>query len=191
MKSKFITSFFFLFLAVLTIGILTGCFHKMAPSSPAAGTYNDSANKTVYTVAPWGAVTLPGKWMPGKYNKSSRQQYYYRDDTTTLTVVIAPCKNQPYAKGGLTGYDFVKKSFEIESRYQVQLLEQTPRLLVQDSANRYMIWTVRQDGIDQYFLCGVKDCTCNECSYRSFNLRNRRLTEAVAIKLLQDVFLTE
>jgi ferredoxin len=175
--------------SICALYFLVGCMNKLAPHSPAAGTYNETANATIYTVAPYGKVTLPGRWIPGKYNKTSKQQYYYREDTTTLTVAIGPCKSQPFGKNGLEGFDFVKRYYEMEANYQKQLLDQQAEILISDSAARYILWMVHQDGIDQYYLCGVKDCTCNVCVYRSFNLKNRRMSRADATKFLKDLYL--
>ncbi len=170
---------------------VVGCQHRMAPTSTYSGSYNASDNSTDYEVLPYGKVTMPGKWIAGMYNKTSRKQVFYRDDTTTLTVVIAPCASSPFSKDGMTGYEFVRNYYKVEAQYQTEFFEQTPKLLVEDKENRYMLWMVHSDGIDQYFLCGVKDCSCDECTYRSFNLKNRRLSEAQSKKLLQDIFLGE
>ena len=178
-------------IAFFVVMLAVGCHPRMMPTSGSEGEYNASSNTTAYEVRPYGKVTMPGKWVTGKYNKATGKQFFYRDDTTTLSVVIAPCANMPYGKKGLEGYEFVQKYYEIESRFQTELQEQTPKLLVEDKDNRYMLWMVHSDGIDQYFLCGVKDCSCNECTYRSFNLKNRRLSEAASKRLLQDMFLGE
>lgn len=184
-----------LLLAPVLVLLTSGCGHKMAPATtstqPVGGTYKQNASSMVYTVNPYGSIALPGKWDAGKYAKASRQQYFYRSDTTTMIVSIGACSNQPFARDGIDGFEFVRRYYEAESKYQTQLLEQTPRVLIEDKENKYMLWTVHSDGIDQYFLCGVKDCACNECAYRSLTLKNRRLTEKQATKLLQDIFLGE
>lgn len=184
-----------LFLAPVLALLISGCGRKMAPATssenPAGGMYKQNANNMVYTVSPYGSLALPGQWTAGKYAKASRNQYFYRSDTTTMIVSIDACRNQPFARDGIDGFEFVRRYYEAESKYQVQLLEQTPRVLIEDKENKYMLWTVHSDGIDQYFLAGVKDCTCNECAYRTLTLKNRRLTEKQATRLLQDIFLGE
>ncbi|MCF8450960.1 MAG: hypothetical protein K9G49_13895 [Taibaiella sp.] len=177
-----------LVLVALLALFLSGCFHRMAPGSK-AGRYNQQSNNTVYTVTPYGSIILPGIWQPGKYNKASKQQYYYRADTTTLIVSVGPCSNFSFGKGEVTNFDFVKRYYETEAKFQMQLQEQTPKILVEDSIKKYMLWVVREDGIDQYYLCGVKDCACKECTYRTLTLKNRRLTEAQARALLTGIFM--
>jgi hypothetical protein len=183
-----INKIFNLLLAVILI-LTSGCFHRMAPTSSGSVTYNKADDRTIYTDAPYGNVSIPGQWMSGKYSKASRQQYLYHKDTATLVVSVGPCSYYPFAKDGMEGYAFVQKYYEVESKYQTQMLEQTPTLLVEDKANRYMIWMVRQDGIDQYYLCGVKDCDCNVCTYRTINLKSRKYSAEKAKEFLREAFL--
>lgn len=174
---------------VVSVAVFTsGCFHRMAPGSK-AGRYNQQNNNTVYTVSPYGSLILPGNWEPGKYNKASKQQYYYRADTTTLIVSVGSCSNFKFGKSGEADYEFVKRYYETEAKFQMQLQEQTPKILLEDSIKKYMLWVVRENGIDLYYLCGVKDCACKECTYRTLTLKNRRLTEAQAKELLTGIFL--
>ncbi len=186
-KMNFCRKSMLVVVALVTV-FMSGCFHRMAPGSK-AGRYNQQDNNTGYTVIPYGSLTLPGMWEPGKYNKASKQQYYYRADTTTLIVSVGPCSNFSFGKGGVTDFDFVKRYYETEAKFQLQLQEQTPKILLEDATNRYMIWVVREDGIDQYYLCGVKDCACKECTYRTITLKNRRLSEAQVKALLTGIFM--
>jgi len=166
-----------------------GCSPKMVPVSKSVVQYDSVNDRTVYTVEPYGNISLPGKWIEGKYNSSTKQQYFYHKDTVTAIVTVGACSGYPFAKDKAEGYEFVKKYYESETKYQTQMLEQHPKLMVEDEKNRYMIWMVRQDGIDQYYLCGVKDCACNECSYRAINLKSRKYTAEKAKAFLTDVFL--
>ena len=168
--------------------ISSGCFHRLAPASGNAATYNSSTNTTNYTVSPYGTVVLPGKWETGKYAKTSRQQYFYREDTTTLIVSVGACSNYEFGKGKVIDPDFINSYYNMEANYQIKLQDQTPVVLVTDMDARYKIWMVREDGIDQYYLCGTKDCACNECTYRTMILKNRRMLQADAIALLKQVF---
>jgi hypothetical protein len=165
----------------------TACFHRMAPTGK-GGTYNEQTNTTTYAAEPYGSIAIPGKWDGGKYNKASRNQFFYRADTSTFIASIGPCSSLPFGKAHLEGNDVVKRYFDLEVQFQaIQGTE--PKVLVDDAANRYKIWMSHIDGIDQYFLFGVKDCTCNECVYRSFTLKTRKMTADESVKFLQGIFL--
>lgn len=167
-----------------------GCFHKMAPTTKSDITYNDQNNTTTYRSAPYGSLTFPGKWAAGKYNKASSQQYFYHPDTSTLIAAIGPCKSLPSGKGNAQGYEVVKKYYDLETRFQaLNSIELKP--VVEDEANRYMIWTARIDGIDQYFLFGLKDCACNECVYRYMVLKTRKMSAEAKIDFLKNTFLAK
>ena len=170
---------------------LTGCHPKMVPAGKSDVRYEQQSDKTVYTVEPFGKLAIPGKWMEGKFNPSTHQQYFYHKDTATLVLAIDACKNSPFYKNGLEGHDFVKKYYDLESQYQSQLMQQKTELTTENAQNRYMIWRVHMDGIDQYFLCGVKDCACNECTYRLINLKSRKYDEARAKAYLTEIFMSE
>lgn len=163
----------------------------MVPTGKSDVHYEASVDKTVYSVEPFGKLSIPGKWMEGKLNPSTHQQYFYHQDTATLVATIDACKNSPYYKKGIESYDFVKKYYELEERYQSQLMDQKCELLTENATDRYIMWRARIDGIDQYFLCGVKDCACNECTYRLINLKSRKHDEAKAKALLTEIFMSE
>lgn len=171
--------------------LLVGCHPKMVPSGKSDVHYEESTDKTTYSVEPFGRLSIGGKWMEGKFNPSTHQQYFYHKDTATVVVTIDACKNSPYYKKGIEGYDFVKKYYELEERYQSQLMDQKCELLTENSTDRYIVWRARIDGIDQYFLCGVKDCTCNECTYRLINLKSRKHDETRAKAYLTEIFMSE
>jgi hypothetical protein len=162
----------------------------MAPGTMSDITYNDQKNTTTYTSAPYGSLSFPGKWAMGKYNKSSRHQYFYHPDTSTLIAAIGPCKGLPSAKDNAQGYEVVRKYYDLETRFQaLNNIELKP--LVEDEANRYMIWAARVDGIDQYFLFGLKDCACNECVYRYMVLKTRKMSEEAKVSFLRETFLAK
>ncbi|MBX2906314.1 MAG: hypothetical protein KF744_09775 [Taibaiella sp.] len=171
--------------------LVTSCHPKMVPSGKSDVHYEESSDKTIYSVEPFGKLQIGGKWMEGKFNPSTHQQYFYHKDTATLVVTIDACKNSPYYKKGVEGYDFVKKYFNLESQYQSQLMDQKVEQLSENAQDRCIIWRAHIDGIDQYFLCGVRDCTCNECSYRLINLKSRKHTEAKATAYLKEIFMSE
>ncbi len=166
----------------------SGCFHRMAPASGTSAPYNASANTTTYSVSPYGTVVLPGKWESGKYAKTSRQQYFYRADTTTLIVSVGACSNYEFGKGKVTDADFINSYYNMEANYQTKLQDQTPVVLVTDTDARYKIWMVREDGLDQYYLCGTKDCACKECTYRTLVLKNRKMAQSEAVALMKQIF---
>jgi hypothetical protein len=168
--------------------LLQACHHRMVPVSKSAIIYDQPTDRTRYSEDPFGTVSIKGKWDAGKYNKASHQQYFYHKDTATLIVSIGVCSAFPFAKNGLSGYDFVKKYFDVEAKYQA-MLEQKANLLVEDEANKYMIWVVRQDGIDQYFLCGAKDCSCNEPVYNAITLKSRKYDAEKAKAFLKETFM--
>lgn len=170
--------------------LLSGCHPKMAPVGKSDVKYDAQADKTVYTVDPYGMEQIPGQWMPGKFNPSTHQQYFYHKDTATLVVAIDACRNSPFYKGA-QGFDFVKKYYELESQYQSQLMEQKTELLKEDPQAGYIAWKMRQDGIDQYFLCGTKECKCGECSYRYINLKSRKYSQEKGLAFIISVFMSE
>lgn len=178
-------------LPVFMLVLFVGCHPKMAPVGKSDIKYEDGADKTIYTVAPYGAVEVSGKWMEGKYNPTTHQQFLYHKDTATLVLTIDACRNSPFYKKGTDGFGFVKKYYELESQYQQQLLDQKPELLEEDTVSKFLIWKMRQDGIDQYFLCGIKDCKCGECSYRYINLKSRKHDQSKAVAFLRQIFLSE
>jgi len=178
-------SFFF---GVSMMLIVSGCFHRLAPAAVVTAPYNAATNTTTYTVSPYGSVVMPGMWEAGKYAKTSRQQYFYRADTTTLIVSVGQCSNYEFGKGKVSDVDFVQSYYEMEANYQIKLQEQTPIVLVTDTVARYKIWMVREDGIDQYYLCGTKDCACKECTYRTLILKSRKITKDAAVALLKQIF---
>lgn len=184
MRSKIL---YFLLLP-LSLVLLQSCHHRMVPTTESMISYDQQTDRTRYSEEPFGTVSITGKWEAGKYNKASHQQYFYHKDTATLIVSIGACRNFPFAKHGLAGYDFVKKYYDVEAKYQA-MLEQKANLLVEDEANRYMIWMVRQDGIDQYFLCGARDCTCNEPVYTALTLKSRKYDAEKAKTFLKEVFM--
>lgn len=178
---------YWLGIAALATILNVGCFHRMAPGGHRAA-YKETSDVTVYEESPYGIVEIPGKWEPGKYNKTSRQQYFYRADTTTLIAAISNCKSLPFAKKAGAGYDWVKGFYELEERMaKMQGNEMT--LLEDNTANRYRLWTSRVDGIDQYFLFGLKDCDCGEPVYRSLVLKTRKMTADEKRKLLVGIFM--
>ena len=183
-----VNRFLLLFVSILVVTGLNSCFHRLAPASKTEAQYDAKANSTTYTVLPHGNVILPGKWEAGKYAKTSRQQYFYRADTTTMIVSVGLCSSYEFGKGKVADADFINSYYNMEANYQIKLQEQTPVILESDSAARYKIWMVRADGIDQYYLCGTKDCACKECSYRTLILKNRKINQADAIALLKQVF---
>ncbi len=170
--------------------LLTACFHRMAPKT-SGGTSQQTAQAMVYTVAPYGSVSLPGKWEAGKYLPSSMQQYFYRADTTTMIVTVNACRNYPFVKGGPEGFDFGKRDYEAETKYQTQLLEQKTVVLEENKENRYILWMVHADGVDQYTICGVKDCACNECTYRALTIKNRRLSREQCVRELKEILMSD
>jgi len=168
--------------------LITGCHSKLVPQSPSDIRFDEGAGRTIYATTPWGIVSIPDKWAAGKYNKATRQQYFYHKDTATLIVSVGACKSYPFGKDGTAGYDFVRKYYEVESKYN-GLLEQPTRIIEESEKDRYIIWTMRADGIDQYVICGVKDCTCNECGYRTIHLKSRKYSADKAVAFLKDAFL--
>lgn len=168
-----------------------GCFRKMAPTSKSNVIYNQQADATIYTVDPYGNITIPGKWDMGKYTKASHRQYFYHADTSTLIAAIDVCKNLPFGRDNAEGYEVVKKYYDLEIRYQgMQGTELKP--VVEDPANRYMLWMGRIDGIDQYFLFGVKDCAdCKGCMYTSLTLKTRKMSADAKVQFLKDIFLRQ
>ena len=178
------------FACMLMLFSNSGCFHRLAPASGTVAPYDATANTTTYAVSPYGTVVLPGKWETGKYAKTSRQQYFYRADTTTLVVSLGACSNYEFGKGTVTDAVFINSYYNLEANYQIKLQDQTPVVLVTDNDARCKIWMVREDGIDQYYLCGTKDCACKECTYRTLILKNRRMPQAEAVALLKQIFYT-
>lgn len=168
---------------------LSACFHRMVPPGN-TGRYDKQQDITVYTVTPYGSLSLPGKWESGKYNKTSLTQYFYRADTTTMTTALGPCGYFPFGRQGAEGYNFVKRYYDMEARYQAEFLEQTPEIIATDSTSRYMIWKVRSDGVDEFHLCGVKDCNCDQCAFALLMVKNRRLNRETCVKMLKDIFLS-
>jgi hypothetical protein len=175
-------------LLVIIFPLFIGCHSKLVPQSPSDIHFDESAGRTVYSTTPWGVVSIPDKWSAGKYNKNTGQQYFYHNDTATLIVSVGACKSYPFGKDGTAGYDFVRKYYEVESKYNT-MLEQPTHIIEENEKDRYIIWTMRADGIDQYFICGVKHCTCNECGYRTIHLKSRKYSVHKAIEFLKDAFL--
>lgn len=175
-------------LIAILFPLITGCHSKLVPQSPSDIRFDEGAGRTIYATTPWGMVSIPDKWAAGKYNKATRQQYFYHKDTATLIVSVGACKSYPFGKDGTAGYDFVRKYYEVESKYN-GLLEQPTRIIEENKKDRYVIWTMRADGIDQYVICGVKDCTCNECGYRTIHLKSRKYSADKAVAFLKDAFL--
>ncbi|GAA4460416.1 hypothetical protein GCM10023093_03020 [Nemorincola caseinilytica] len=174
---------------ILMIGMLwlagSSCHRKiMQPKKDIV--YNESAQTTTYTEAPYGSLVIPGRWEAGKYTKGSGHQYLYRADTSTLVAAIGSCRSLPFGKQQLQGYAVVERYYELEKKYQ-DMQGQSTKLIVADSAKKYMLWKAHIDGIDQYFLFGVKDG--DECAYRYLNLKTRKMTADVSIQYLRDIFL--
>lgn len=180
---------FWLGLVAFSAVCSTGCFHRMAPGGHKAA-YKEASDVTMYEEPPYGSIEIPGKWEAGKYNKTSHQQYFYRADTTTLIVAISNCKSLPFAKKAGENYDWVGGYYELEERMaKMQGNEMT--LITDDKANRYRIWMSRIDGIDQYFLFGLKDCDCKEPVYRSLTLKTRKMSAEEKRKLLVGIFMEQ
>ncbi|MBE2289423.1 MAG: hypothetical protein IAE95_07710 [Chitinophagaceae bacterium] len=175
-------------LVAILFPLITGCHSKLVPQSPSDIHFNESVGRTIYSTTPWGIVSIPDKWAAGKYNKTTKQQYFYHKDTATLIVSVGACKSYSFGKDVTAGYDFVKKYYEVESKYN-GMLEQPTRIIEENEKDRYIIWTMRADGIDQYIICGVKDCTCNECGYRTIHLKSRKYSADKAVTFLKDAFL--
>ncbi len=167
--------------------VVSGCFHRSAPGGK-GGVYDSLTNRTTYTVEPWGSISFTGHWDGGRYNKTSHNQYFYRADTSTLVVSVADCKSLPFGKQGLEGYAVVKRFYELEQQY-MSMQGATPEIVIEDEAARYMIWKSHVDGIDQYSLFGLKDCSCNECVYRSLTLKTRKMSAEQKVAFLKDAFL--
>lgn len=184
----FVKQLLLISVSLLLLSFCSGCFHRLAPGSSAMTSYDSTTNSTTYTVLPYSKVILPGKWVTGKYAKTSKQQYFYRADTTTLIVSVGLYSDYEFGKGKIQDAEFIDSYYNMEANYQIKLQEQTPKVLVTDTVARYKIWMVHEDGIDQYYLCGIKDCTCNERNYRLLILKNRRIAQVEAVALLQQVF---
>lgn len=173
--------------AISVILFNTGCFHRLVPVSH-VGKYEATSNETIYDVAPYGGVSLPGKWESGKYSKATRRQYFYREDTTTMVVTLGPCSQYPFSGEAATGYEFVQKYYEMEKSYQSGMSEQATQILASDSTSGYVLWKLHEDGIDQYYLCGVKRSGSEDCAYKVLTLKNRRIPQSQAVAMLKDIY---
>lgn len=182
-KHTVITLTAFIFLCALC-----SCHRRMAPTIT-AGEYNEQRNQTDYVVMPYGSVSLPGKWTHGRYRKESRQQYFTNSDSTVVTIAFGPCDKLGFPTGGVQGYEFVKLYYQWESKYQVEILNQKIKVITADSANKYMIWEVYGENVNQFYLCGAKDCSCGECAFQNFSIQGRKLSDEQKAKFLQDIYL--
>ena len=180
------TTFSCFFLLLL---VLSGCHRRMAPTIT-AGEYNEKTNRTDYVVLPYGGVSLPGKWIHGRYRKESRQQYFSNFDSSVVSIAFGPCDKLGFPTKGATGYSFVKLYNEWETKYQSELLKMQVKVIVADSADKYMIWQVSGDGgVNQFNLCGARDCSCGECAFQMFTIVSNKLTDEQKVKFLQDIYL--
>lgn len=182
------------FLMVITCSSCATIFNKMksheCKEQKRTVTYNytNSDTSTVYNALPWGKVTISGKWEMGKFNKASKQQFLYSADTATLIVTIAGTRSSSFGGKDDTGFTFITKYYDLESKFNAGYNEQTLTQLVSDKQTGYILWKVREDGIDQYNLCGVLPAKC-EPAFVTLKLKKRKITEAKATELLKAVYL--
>jgi hypothetical protein len=167
---------------------LMACHPRMVPTIT-AGEYNAQRNQTDYIVMPYGSVSLPGKWIHGRYRQESRQQYFSNSDSSIVSIAFGQCNKLGFSTGGAVGYDFVKLYYKWENKYQTEILNQHVKLIASDSANKYMVWQVYGDNMNQFFLAGAHDCACGECAFQNYSIVSSKLTDEQKAKFLQDIYL--
>ena len=184
MMSKYIRGLF-----VLMILLLTSCVPR-GTSIIVFSDYDEKANRTDFTVFPYGEIGIPGKWEKAGYNQKSGQQLFENADSVSLAISFAPCSKYDFGTGRTgTGFEFVKAYYEWDSEYFVSQYGMKRNIIEQDSRNNFIIWHLEGlfEGtqVDNYFLFGEKK------SYVSsfLILTTDKWTEKEKIIFLKNLFL--
>jgi hypothetical protein len=172
--------------ALISIGLLIFACSPLTTSTIVGGQYEAKTNTTDYFVLPYGSVSLPGQWKKERYNSVSHQQWFINDDSITTAIAFTHCNGYEFSKKGLNDFAFVKAYYEWDSKYLAERLKCNRTILVADSINKYIIWQLSSDRLNNYFLFA-----CNNCNVHNYNISTKKWSQEQKIKFLQDLYLTK
>jgi len=180
------------FLFLIIISILTNCASQKYSSTIVGGEYNEVKDVTNYFVFPYGSVSLPGKWEKTNYNSISKQQFFVNQDSQIIAIAFGRYDNYEFNKdGSYSGYSFVEKFYEWDSKYFVDTYMLKRQPIVNDSINNFFIYRIfgeiEKVNIDTYYLIGEKNGNTSNFSISVSN----KWTENEKINFLEKIFLTE
>jgi hypothetical protein len=77
----------------------------------------------------------------------------------------------------------VRKFYEWDSKYLKTKFNVNDTVLVTDTINNYIIWSLNISDFKNYFLFGLKNATVH-----NYNIVTNKLSEKEKIKFLQDLY---
>jgi hypothetical protein len=174
---------------VLIAITLTSCATQRV-STIVGGDYDKNKDKTDYFVLPFGATSMPGKWLKTKYNEISKQQFFKNEEDISIAVGFSPINGYEFnTDKSKKGYAFTKAFYEWESDYFVKTQQLNQEVIESDENKNYIIWRVfgQQNGtnFDTYFLFGEKNGYANNFSITATD----KWTKDDKMKFLKEMYL--
>ena len=184
------TKFFYILTFILVL-VLLGCATQQV-SVIEGFNYDQSKNRTVYFVVPYGKVSIPGKWVKTKYNSVSGQQFFRNSDSISVAVAFNRFDKYEFNQAGSKrGYEFVNAFYEWDSQYFVDSHGLNRRIIEADSSNNCIIYQIYglTNGIEinSYFLIGEKNGSVSNFSVSTTD----KWTEEHKVEFLKGLFFSD
>ncbi len=149
-------------LLLLAFALVTSCVSQRQ-SVITGVSYDESKDETSYFATPYGAATLPGKWIKDHYNSVSFQQFLKNADSVNVAIAFISYKGYEFNRNGAKkGFEFAKAFYEWDSKFFVDTYGLQSTIIEEDSMRNYIVWrlfgTDKKGAVfDTYFLFGEKN----------------------------------
>ena len=170
-------------LSIFLMFIFNSCLPPTATNVIVGINYENKTNTTDYMVFPYGKVSLPGHWDKEWYNNISHQQWFTNSDSISVAIALNRSDGYEFYSEGLSGFSYVRKFYEWDSKYLKTKFNVNDTVLVTDTINNYIIWSLNISDFKNYFLFGLKNATVH-----NYNIVTNKLSEKEKIKFLQDLY---
>lgn len=171
--------------SVVAFGIVIASYSQRRISTIESFDYIKRKKITVYTIFPYGTVSLPGKWKKGK--QYGWQQYAYNDSIGEIAIIMAPNDKINFNHDGAKkNYEFAKAYYEWESNYFKDTVGVHTELIEKDSINNFIIFRIWLDekNINTIMLVGGKEKLARNIAFYS----SKYLSQSEKILFLKKLY---
>ena len=181
--------YFFKLIVVSNI-IITNCVAQKINTIESVK-YDDTKNVTIYSVFPFGNVSINGEWAKTHFNSSSGQQFFINKDSVEIAISLNSYKNFEFnLHHPKSGFDFVKNYYDWDSKYFVDNSQLKREIIKQDSVNNYIIWRLFGENngvyVDNLFLFGITNKTS-----KNFMIKTNKMDIDSKTNFLTNIYLNK